>query len=469
MENGSALRRHVAWIGAVCVCALAYALIWPREATTEAEREALAEGRAVIVYWDRHSGHEHEARRELIDEFNRGQDEVLVRALPIGYNSLMEKLLTSIAGGTPPDICALDGTIMAQLVAQGCFLPIEAFMARSPYLDEEDFFPHMWESVAFDGHVWGVPTTTDTYCLLWNKQAFRKAGLDPERPPQTFDELAEYAERLTIRDETGLQQIGFLPWQPWDLTHMYGLLFGGTWYDEATGQVVCAGDRNLLRMLEWQRGFSLNPNSSDNAPYALEPQKIMSFQQGYGAYMSANNPFYSGKVAMITEGEWQSTFIPKYAPELDWGVAFIPTPEGAPQRAYSATCVADCIPAGCRHPEAAWAFLEWFNSPRADGRPSPASDYNYAIHNIPVRPVEAQQDRFMQDPKFKLFVEVLLEREVVSAPVSPATQFMMDEIERQRERIVHWKTTPEEALETIETKVNAQLRRVRDLIERTAS
>ncbi|HEO69852.1 MAG TPA: extracellular solute-binding protein, partial [Candidatus Hydrogenedentes bacterium] len=378
------VNRHWTYVALTCLLVALYALIWPRQAVTRLEREALAQDRTIIVYWDRHAGHEHEARRILIDEFNNAQDDIYVRALPIGYNALMEKLLTSIAGGVPPDICALDATIMAQLVAQGCFTPLEGFMSACPYLAEPAFMPHIWRSVAFDGHVWGVPTTTDTYCLLWNKQAFRKAGLDPERPPRTFDELLEYAARLTVRDNIGIKQIGFLPWEPWDLTHMYGLLFGGTWYDATSRSVVCADDPALVRMLEWQQSFAIDPKAASNPPYALDPEKIMAFQKGYGAYMSANNPFYSGKIAMITEGEWQCTFIPKYAPELDWGVAAIPTPPGAPTLAYGPTCIADCIPKGASHPQEAWAFLEWFNTPRPDGRPSPASDYNYAIHNIPV-------------------------------------------------------------------------------------
>jgi len=304
------LKIYFTWFFAILACVALYAVLWPRQTTTEAERNAVAEGRTVIVYWDRHSGHEHDARRELIDEFNRSQDRVYVRALPVGYNALMEKMLTSIAGGAPPDICALDGTFLAQLVAQGCFTPLEDFVARSPHIREEAFFPYIWRMVCFDGHVWGIPTTTDTYCLLWNKQAFRKAGLDPERPPETIEELEAYAARLTIRGDAGLEQIGFLPWQPWDLTHMWGLLFGGQWYDEETGLMTCADDAALIRMLEWQRSFALDANSADNPPYAMDPAKITSFQQGFGAYMSANNPFYSGKIAMITEGEWQVTFIP---------------------------------------------------------------------------------------------------------------------------------------------------------------
>jgi multiple sugar transport system substrate-binding protein len=445
------------------------AVLWPREAATEAEREALQAGRTIILYWDRHSGHEHEARHALIDEFNRSQDTVYVRALSIGYNASMEKLLTSIAGKTPPDICGLDASIMAQLVAQGCFTPLEDRVAEAPYLQREKFFPYCWNSVAFGGHVWGLPTTTDTYCLLWNKDAFRKAGLDPDRPPQTLKELEAYATRLTIDNENGLQQIGFLPWQPWDMTTMWGLFFGGNWYDAQAGRVTCADDPNIIRMLSWQRSFARDPNATVHPPYAMDPEKIVSFQTGFGAYMSANNPFYSGKIAMIAEGEWQVTFIPKYAPELDWGVAPLPTPEGAEPLAYGGTCVIDAIPRGCQHPEAAWKYLQWFYSPRPNGGTSPASDYNYAIHNIPPRIAEAQEGRFVNDPKFRVFVAVLTSRRIVMSPVTPLTQFLGDEIDRQRERVVFYKTTPEQAARNIQRRVNAELAKLEKFVERTPS
>ena len=455
------------WSFAVAAGVLLYAVLWPRQATTPAERTALDEGRTIIVYWDRHTGHEHEARRVLIDEFNRSQDKVYVRALSIGYNASMEKLLTSIAGGTPPDICGLDGSILSQLVTQGCFTPLEDRIETLPCVQEENFFPYCWEMVAFDGHVWGVPTTTDTYCLLWNKQAFRRAGLDPERPPQTFKELEQYAAKLTIQTPRAIEQIGFLPWQPWDMTTMWGLLYGAKWYNTRTGLIDCAADPNVIRMLRWQQSFAINPNGGPREPYAVDPEKIQSFQQGFGAYMSANNPFYSGKIAMIAEGEWQVTFIPKYAPDLDWGVAPLPTPEGAEPVAYGGASVVDCIPKGCKHIDAAWAYIKWFYSPRPNGGTSPASDYNYAIHNICPRQAEAQQERFVADPKFKVFVDVLSSRRVVMIPVTPLPQFLGDEMDRQRERVVFFKTTPEQAVREIEDKVNGELRRTRLLAERS--
>lgn len=460
----------LAHAGLALCCAVAALVLWPRAGGTDAERRALAEGRAIIVYWDRHSGHEHEYRRRLIEEFNESQNEVYVRALPIGYNALMEKTLTATAGGAPPDIMAMDGGIMAQLACQGLFMPLDDMIDTTPSLAPESFMPHIWDMVYFDGHLWAIPTTTDTYCLLWNKSAFRHAGLDPERPPQTLEELEAYAAKLTIRTPAGaIEQMGFLPWLPWDQSFMWGALFGGEWYNTETGRVECGSDPAIIASLAWQQSFTIDPHSETNPPYAMPAERVQSFTRSIGNYMSANNPFYSGKVAMISEGEWQVTFIAKYAPGLDWGVAPMPQPEGVPAIAFGPTCVADVIPVTARNPEAAKKFLRWFYSPRPDGRPSPASDYNHAIHNIPPRTDEALQDRFMNHPKFRVFVEQLLERPVIGYPVTPCTQFLTDVILRHRERVVFRRSSPEEAAMEIEAAVNRELERTRAMLQRRRS
>ncbi|MCC6489166.1 MAG: extracellular solute-binding protein [Candidatus Hydrogenedentes bacterium] len=474
-------RTNISWAAAALVSVLLYLILWPSPAGSPEEREALRQGRTIVVYWDRHSGHEHQARVDLVEEYNRSrgiEDGAYVRALPIGYNVLMEKMLTSIAAGSPPDVCSMDTAILAQLVSQGCFSPLDDLVNSEPSLRQEAFLPHTWEMSCFKGYdaatrkwvtaVWGIPTTSDSFCLLWNKDAFRKAGLDPERPPRTIAELEEFAAKLTIRGSTGIEQYGFVPWFPWDLTHMWGGLFGGRWFDEETGLAVCRGDPGVIASFAWQQKFAVDPNAASQLPYAIDPERTQSFEK-MGAYQSSNNPFYSGKVAMITEGEWQVTFIRKYAPDLDWGVAPVPQPEGVEPLAYGPASVADAIPAGARNRDAALKFLRWFYAPRPDGRPSPASDYNAAIHNIPPRRDEALQERFMGDPEFRVFVEVLLNRPVVRYPVSSETQFFLDEMASSREYILRYLKTPEVAARDLEQSTNEAIKRHQDVGGASAS
>ncbi len=456
------LKAKAALVGAAAVLPLILAALWPDTAGSDAEKAALREGRAVIVFWDRHSGHEHAERLKLINEFNTGQREVYVRALPVGYNALMEKTLTSIAGGAPPDVMSLDGSVIAQFALEGLFLPLDELVAETPELGPEAYFPHIWPMVCFEGHVWAMPTTTDSYCLVWNKQAFAKAGLDPERPPRTIDELNEYAARLTVRGPNGsIEQMGFLPWLPWDNTYLWGALFGGKWYDEGSGRVVCGNDPAIIASLAWQKSYTINPDNPDNPAYAMDPGMVNAFSKGLGEYMSANNPFYTGKVAMMPEGEWQVAFIPKFAPGLDWGVAPIPQPEGTAPAAFSPTIVGDVIPVTSRHPEAAKKYLRWFYSPRPGGGTSPASDYNERIRNVPPRRDDALQPRFMDNPKFRVFIEQMLDRKIEILPVMPVQRYLTDQMERQRERVVMGLATPEEAARMVEDMANRELDRIR--------
>ncbi len=408
-------------------------------------------------------------RNDLFREFNESQTEIYVRAIPVGWR--VEKLLTAIASGAPPDVCSLEGTGITQLATQGCFMALDDFFAGLPQFQEEAYFPHVWESVHFPGpdgveHTWGIPTTTDTYCLLWNKALFRAAGLDPERPPQTLKELEEYAAKLTVHGADGITQWGFLPWLPWDLTQMWGCLFGGEWYDRQSHRVIAGEEDAVIASLAWQQSFTIDPKASTQLPYAVAPERILAFSKSIGEYFSANNPFYSGRVAMITEGEWQPTFIAKYAPDLDWGVAAIPLPEGISPRCYSPTTVIDAIPAGSKHPEEAWKLLKWFHSPRPGGKPSPASDYCLAIHNIPVRMAEAEHDRFKQDPKFWFFVQELLRKPATHMPHMPALQFMLDRCNEMRESLLLREITPEDAAMTIQRETNAELARIEEMLAR---
>jgi ABC-type glycerol-3-phosphate transport system substrate-binding protein len=161
---------------------------------------------------------------------------------------------------------------------------------------------------------------------------------------------------------------------------------------------------------------------------------------------------------MITEGEWQCTFIPKYAPDLDWGVAQIPQPEGVPPMSYAPGCVVDAVPAGSPHPKEAWVFLNWFYSPRPNGGTSPASDYDLAIHNIPPRREDALQKRFTDDPKFKIFIDELLNKPAVVFPASPASQFLSDKVEQYHEKVTFYTLSPEQAAQEIQDLTNNEIR-----------
>ena len=71
-----------------------------------------------------------------------------------------------------------------------------------------DFWPGAMKSVTWDGKVYGVPTNNETMALIWNAQIFRDAGLDPEQPPATWDDLVSVRSPDQAEDGQGRIRFG---------------------------------------------------------------------------------------------------------------------------------------------------------------------------------------------------------------------------------------------------------------------
>jgi DNA-binding CsgD family transcriptional regulator len=82
-----------------------------------------------------------------------------------------------------------------------------ADLAKRDGVSGEPFWPFTWEEATLDGAPYGLPYETDIRVLFYNKAVFKDGGLDPEKPPQTMDELWEYADKLTIRDGDRIERL----------------------------------------------------------------------------------------------------------------------------------------------------------------------------------------------------------------------------------------------------------------------
>jgi ABC-type glycerol-3-phosphate transport system substrate-binding protein len=181
----------------------------------------------------------------------------------------------------------------------------------------------------------------------------RAAGLDPERAPRTLAELDAYCEILTKYDEDGnIVQMGFLPQEPGWYHWAWGPWFGGTLMDEE-GRIT-ANHRYNVEAFEWLRGFAVK--------YGVE--QTNRFASGFGNFGSPQNPFFSGKLAMVIQGVWMHNYISQYAPGMQWGVAPWPKTPHGPEDFSVAGCDIMVIPAGVPEDrrDAAWEFVKYVSS-----------------------------------------------------------------------------------------------------------
>ena len=111
--------------------------------------------------------------------------------------------LLAIAGGVAPDVLYVNFRISDSYIQQGFLYPLDEYVEQ--WAKEEDLseriYPPVWQVIKRDGHVWAIPFQTYVMALAYRKDLFREAGLDPDRAPRNWDELYEYAEKLTIPEK----------------------------------------------------------------------------------------------------------------------------------------------------------------------------------------------------------------------------------------------------------------------------
>ncbi|MEM7031541.1 MAG: substrate-binding domain-containing protein [Chloroflexota bacterium] len=123
-----------------------------------------------------------------------------------------EARLTAIAGGTPPDIGALGD--YTDFMARGVVDPLDDYVATSSVINEEDFLGTNWSQTQYEGAMYGIPAIEGFVrrALYYNAKMIEEAGLDPDNPPVTWDELFDWHVTLTKFDDAGnLLQIGIDP------------------------------------------------------------------------------------------------------------------------------------------------------------------------------------------------------------------------------------------------------------------
>ena len=130
-----------------------------------------------------------------------------IRVKPIyagNYPESLTKALTAVKGNDAPTLSVLLASEIHTLIDEDAVVPFDGFI-RTPedqaWLD--GFYTAFLENSRAAGKTWGIPFQRSTLVLYWNKEMFKEAGLDPGRPPATWNEMLEYAQKLTKRDASG--------------------------------------------------------------------------------------------------------------------------------------------------------------------------------------------------------------------------------------------------------------------------
>lgn len=142
---------------------------------------------------------------EYAAQFESENPEIKITPVYAGSNlDVVTKAMAAAKSGNPPQVAVMAGADMYTLVDGDVVLPYEDLIRT----DEErawmkGFFPAFMTNVQTGGKTYAIPWQRSTAGLFWNKSAFSEVGLDPEKPPETWEEMVAYARKLTKRDANG--------------------------------------------------------------------------------------------------------------------------------------------------------------------------------------------------------------------------------------------------------------------------
>jgi multiple sugar transport system substrate-binding protein len=394
-------------------------------------------GPVEIRYWTGWTGKELDAQKELAAEFERSHPNIRVRVLSVAgaYN----KMRIAFAGAATPDVAScVWADELAGYAMRGVLTPLDDLMQRSGRSGDE-FVPGVWDMLQYKGRPYALAVTTNTSFIVYNKQLFREAGLDPEWHPKTIAELDHAAEATTIKGPNGsLVRYGLRPVE----LMRWAYVFGGHWYDPATGDVTANDPRNV-EALRWMASYGKK----------YDVTRMQNFEASFGGVFTANGPFFVGKTAMWQAGEWALTHIRRHAPDLDWGFFPMPTPPGGRPNTSTVSGSVFVIPKATRHPEEAWAFLNWLTQPYAVSR------FCQRINNLPPLRALSEAPEFRKEPIFSFALELAAGKNVFGPPQMPIWPRYKSEIMRAEEYAIMGGQDPQRLLDEIDARMEKELAR----------
>src|SRR5216117_3930292 len=174
---------------------------------------------ATLTWWHAMSGVNGDALNKIVDSFNKSQSAIKVETVFQGtYDDLLSKLNTALASNAAPALVQVYDIGQRYMYDSGQVVPMQAFIDRDKF-NTSDFEPAVINYYKYQDKLQSMPWNASSSILLYNKDAFKAAGLDPEKPPLTFSEVTDYAKKLTKKDAGGqTTQYGFGP-------SIYGWLF----------------------------------------------------------------------------------------------------------------------------------------------------------------------------------------------------------------------------------------------------
>ncbi|MBI1779420.1 MAG: ABC transporter substrate-binding protein [Proteobacteria bacterium] len=338
-----------------------------------------------IVWWAPNWG---QARAEaLAKRFEAANPGTTIKLEITVADGLQNRVLVALRSNSPPDLIETNNSWNVPFAATGRLMALDDYVAKSK-MDLKDFMPAPMATATFEGKLYGLPYRMETHGFIYNKGLYRDAGLDPNRPPETWSDLVAYSKRLTRVDGSGKQLYGI------------GVSGGGE-----VGNLIFR-----LMPLIWANGGSVLSEDGKKAvidqPAAVAAVDFytgMFTREGVAPPSTLQNDglamrrlYSAGSLAQYQSGQYDLPVIKAENAKIEIGVAKLPHPDGK-DPAVVLGGWNFIMPKAAKHPDATWKLMEFLTQ---------AEQMGFYTDTFPARRSAMTLPRF-QDPELKSFQDML--------------------------------------------------------------
>jgi multiple sugar transport system substrate-binding protein len=324
-------------------------------AEVPAAAEAPAAAGGTMVFWPEWGGKDADALQAQVDAW-AADNNITSEFLPIRDHA---RMIASMSAGDPPDLLMTwDANSVGSWGFEGVLKDL------GPYIDQSGMDLAMYFPIGVaSGNLMGIKqiglplTNYITTILYWNQKVFEDAGLDPTKAPETWDEMWDVSQKLTVVEDGQIKRMGFAPLQDQGgHPAIYAYAFGGSIWSADFREVTPDSEANI-EGLKFVRQYY--------ATYGTEEMQRWTSSVGTEAD-SPTYPIYTGEQGMSINGEWMPSYFSRMEGEdikMDGG--YLPHPAAKPDVAgtMGANTNPMVIPTAAKNPDAAFSFIQYISMP----------------------------------------------------------------------------------------------------------
>ncbi|MBB6670710.1 ABC transporter substrate-binding protein [Cohnella nanjingensis] len=293
-------------------------------------------------------------------DFTSKHPDIKVKPVYTGnYGDNTVKIQAGIQAKQPPDVAVMMSTELYSMLDTDAIVPLDDFIAKDADFDMADFYPAFLEDTQTEGKTYSVPFQRSTILLYYNKEMFKAAGLDPEKPPQTWDELVAYAKKLNRDGHNGLEIPGN------DDSY---------WMFQMFARQAASDPKTNIMSADGKKAMFDTPENVAALQFWIDlSRKYKAMPEGIIDWAAVPTDFIAGKTAMMVHTSGNLTNVKNNA-KFDFGVAFPPANKqfGSPTGGGNLYIFKDASP---EKQAAAWTFVQYMTAPEQAALFSSSSGY----------------------------------------------------------------------------------------------